>query len=186
MKTPAARSLRLVVALLTIAVLIVGALCAYQWVTYLFKEQSRAALQRDLADTRETARQASAFRAKSEKLEGMIRQTEAGWSWSRQLPPMMAQVSKLAEESRIEVQAMQPGSVVERGELVRFPLRFSFEGGLRDVVGFLQEAQEAEPLLVVDRLSIRTGASADDPLRVETTLSSYVVRPVAEVRGEQP
>jgi Tfp pilus assembly protein PilO len=109
------------------------------------------------------------------KLQGRVLTRAASWTWSDQLPFMVAQVSTLVGQSGVRVQSMQPAPMVAAEKLVRFPLRLALEGNLAGVVTFLRLARRQAPTLGVDQLTVHTGTQTTGLLRAEVTLSSYVM-----------
>ena len=109
------------------------------------------------------------------KLQGRVLTHAAAWTWSDQLPVMVAQVSAVVGPSGVRVQSMQPAPMVAADKLVRFPLRLVLQGNLAGVVTFLRLARQQAPTLGVDQLTVHTGTQTPDLLRAEVTLSSYVM-----------
>lgn len=124
--------------------------------------------------TREAKQRTAALKGRDALVARIPAQVKT-WSWSEHLPAMMTQVGTLAESCGAEVATMQPAPPVTRQDVTRFPLRLKMAATLSELTTLLRRVKDATPLLAVDQVTIRPGEKPGDPLRVEMTVSSYVM-----------
>jgi len=137
--------------LLTVIVVGLAVVCGYQSVASLLLARSLENQRRTLAEEQKLTAELDRSQQETQPLKERVSSQPGVWSWSEQLPPMMAQVAP------------------------RFPLRLTLRSDLSSLTRLLQRVRKQSPVLAVDQLSIRIGAQVGDPLRVELTLSSYVI-----------
>ncbi len=173
MKKRPASALRLTTTLLTVLVIGLAMVCGYQSVASLLLTRSLQDQRLTLAEEQKLTAELVRSQKETQPLKERVSSQPGVWSWSEQLPPMMAQVARLVADNRVE--AVQPAPIAENGQLTRFPLRLTLGSDLSSLTRLLQRVRKQSPVLAVDQLAIRTGAQVGDPLQVELTLSSYVI-----------
>ncbi len=173
MKKRSPAGLKLATVLLTVIVVGLAVVCGYQSVASLLLARSLENQRLTLAEEQKLTAELVRSQQETQPLKERVSSQPGVWSWSEQLPPMMAQVARLVADSQVE--AVQPAPIAENGQLIRFPLRLTLRSDLSSLTRLLQRARQQSPVLAVDQLAIRTGAQVGDPLRVELTLSSYVI-----------
>ena len=173
MKKRSPARLRLATVLLTVIVVGLAVVCGYQSVASLLLARSLENQRLTLAEEQKLTAELVRSQQETQPLKERVRSQLGVWSWSEQLPPMMAQVARLMADSQVE--AVQPAPIAQNGQLTRFPLRLTLRSDLSSLTRLLQRVRQQSPVLAVDQLAIRTGAQVGDPLRVELTLSSYVI-----------
>lgn len=165
------------ICIVALGVIVVGLLgmSGYSYVSAASLARTTAERQQELTEARRKVAQLRAAREHTKPLAGRITQRSAAWTWSEQMPEMMTQISPLIEQSGVVIDTMQPAPVVLRQQITRFPLRLTLHSHLKNLTGLLRRVQKASPLLAVDHVTIHAGELPGDPLRVELTLSSYVL-----------
>jgi len=156
-------------------VLALGVLLGYQYWAQGDIARAEAAARDAIARHTRDAKQRALALADKDELRDRIPAQPASWSWSEHLPTIMKQVGTLAESCGAEVATMQPAPPVTRQGMTRFPMRLKVAVTLAELTTLLRRAQDATPLLAVDQVTIRPGEKPGNPLRVEMTVSSYVM-----------
>jgi len=151
------------------------ATCGYQYLAIAATERDIAEQRAALATAKRRTAELVALQVKSAALVKQMAHHPASWSWSAQLPQMVAQVSALTAGSHAEIDALQPAPVAVNAQLARFPLRLTLHTDIDSLVTILRRVRQSAPVLAVDQLAIRVGAKPDDPLQVQLTVSSYVM-----------
>ncbi|HOF86613.1 MAG TPA: GspMb/PilO family protein [Armatimonadota bacterium] len=173
--TTALTRMRRMVGTAVVLVLALAALLGYQYWAAGDIARADATARDAIARATRDARQRAAALEGREALVARIPARAQTWSWSEHLPATMTQVGALAESCGAAVATMQPAPPVTRAGVTRFPLRLKVTATLSALTTLLRRAREATPLLAVDQVTIRPGEQPGDPLRVELTLSSYVM-----------
>jgi Tfp pilus assembly protein PilO len=175
-----------VVVLLAALVAGMAGMAGYQAVATAMQARRATEQQATLARLQRQADTVRKARAARLPLGTRVIAQPASWTWSEQLPPMMKQLSVMAEGSGVTLDTMQPAPVITHGALARFPLRVTLHASLSAITAFLKRAQEATPVLAVDQLTIRPGQTPGEPLAVEMTLSAYIRTDGRAATGGRP
>lgn len=149
-------------------------LCGYQYWSITTTTQQITAQRQKMTSARHRSVEQIKLATTRRQLAGQIVQRRSSWSWSDQLPLMVAQVTRLAESHEIKVDTLQPQPMVARQQLARFPLRMTLNTDLGRLTALLTDVRETAPVLSVDHLAIRSAETANAPLQVELVLSSFV------------
>lgn len=174
MKTRQQRSSIVTVAIMGVLVVGLASLCGYQYWTIATTTQQISAQRHKLASAKRQGVEQTKLLVTRQRLAQQIVQRRASWTWSDQLPLMVAQVARIAENHEIKIDTLQPQPMVARQALARFPLHMTMSTDLGRLTALLVEARAVAPVLSVDHLAIRTTETANAPLQVELVLSSFV------------
>jgi len=170
-----------VIALL--ATVVVAGLCAYQYLATRAVAREVRAQRDELLRLQEYAEDLRNAHSEGKQLRTQVASQAGAWTWSEQLPVMVQQVSGIVNAADARIDTLQPAPSVEREQLTRFPLRITLQTRLSSLAKILQSIQEATPALAIDQLSMHNGQKPSDPLRVEITLSSYVMFDSGKEKG---
>jgi hypothetical protein len=100
---------------------------------------------------------------------------KAAPTWSEQMPAMVKQLSEIVERQHSRLATLHPVPMVTRGPVARFPLRISFRSDLAGAAKILADLERAEPLLEVERLTVRSNLEMEQTLQVDMTVVSFAV-----------
>ena len=167
--------MRQITYLLGILVILMAGLCGYQYLAAASAARATDEQHDQLRAAQRATTEAAKARAEWKRLAGSITPRPATWSWSEQLPVMVTQLAGIADNCGAVIDTFQPSPIVEKLQLARFPLHVTMRTHLATLTKFLQQAQQATPLLAVDQLTIHAGKLPGDPLLVGFTLSSYAM-----------
>lgn len=174
MSSRAATVLTGLTVLLGVGLLGLAGTCAYQAIAGATATRDLAAQRHRLQTTERQMALRTRAHLESRPLQARIPVQPAAWTWSEQLPLILAQLARVIEGSGVQMETMQPAPVVAREGIARFPLRVTLRTDLPRLTQLLGRLRTTQPILTVDVLTIHTGQTADDPLQVDLTLSSYV------------
>lgn len=160
---------------LGVAVAGLAGVCGYQYLAAAATAQAISVQRDEFENANRYKAELVKAHANSKTLTTKVLQHRAPWTWSEQLPVMVTQISGIVEGCGAKIDTLQPAPIVERQQVIRFPLHLSLHTNLASLSKFLQRTQQAVPLLAIDQLTVRAGKLPIDPLQVDVTLSSYVM-----------
>ena len=169
------RILRMIVVALGLLAAGLAGACIYQYAASATAARAIAGQQDALEQMKGYAAELARAQAEGRQMSEQVLQHKAPWTWSEQLPVMVAQISGIVEQDGVKIDTLQPAPPVEREHLTRFPLRLTLRTDLEHLKDLMVRLRQAVPLLAVDHFAIRSGQKQGEPLQVEMTLSSYVI-----------
>jgi hypothetical protein len=155
---------------IALAIAVVGQAIAYTSVAGGIRRQ-----QRHLVDLQRRLHERRDWRVSYEAIARRLGPRKPMSTWSEQMPPMVKRLAGAFTAYGLRIGSLRPAAMKASGPVLRFPLEVSFRADLIGLSNLLHHLERSEPLLDIERLDIRAGRNAGDPLQVEMTIASFVV-----------
>ena len=106
------KTLLLFAIILGVALVCLLGMCGYLWVASAVADQAYATERDTLNTTKTTASSWENARAQGQQIAAQVVDHQASWSWSEQLPVMVAELSGMVKDSGTTLDTLQPLPVV--------------------------------------------------------------------------
>jgi Tfp pilus assembly protein PilO len=140
----------------------------------------------ELANLRRAAQNQGQYGDVRQEIASMIFETPDLAASQRVVPAFINQVEGLGQRRRLQITRYEPLPVKIEDNYAVYSLSLSFRADLPELVAFLEDIQDARPIISIRRLHVTPpGPNAETPeLTIELLLSTFAIeRPVEEEAG---